>query len=76
MAGHQTQSKPDVYWDRAGGQVYGQAICRSADVETHVRGLLWRIATEITEQLRVPHDGAVIHVGCGDGALRTLTSPA
>jgi cyclopropane fatty-acyl-phospholipid synthase-like methyltransferase len=69
MAGHHMQGKPEAYWDRAGEQGYGHAMYRSADVEAHVRGRLWRIAAEIADQLGVPRDGAVIDVGCGDGAF-------
>ena len=42
---------------------------RSADVETHVRGRLWHIATEIADSLSVPEEGKVLDVGCGDGAF-------
>lgn len=47
MTGDQAHSKPDGYWDRAGEQGYGQAMYRSSDVESHVRGRLWQIAVDI-----------------------------
>jgi 2-polyprenyl-3-methyl-5-hydroxy-6-metoxy-1,4-benzoquinol methylase len=69
MTGHQTHSEPEAYWDRAGEQGYGQAMYRSADVEAHVRGRLWRIALDISNLLGVPSNGDIIDVGCGDGAF-------
>lgn len=69
MGRQQAQLKPDAYWDRAGEQGYGQAMYRSADVEAHVRGRLWRVAVEIADQIGVPRSAGVIDVGCGDGAF-------
>jgi hypothetical protein len=42
MTGDRAHSKPDGSWDRAGEQGYRQAMYRSSDVETHVRGRLWQ----------------------------------
>ena len=61
--------KPEGYWDRAGAQGYGQAMYRSSDVESHVRGRLWQIAIETADTLGVPADGHVLDLGCGDGAF-------
>jgi SAM-dependent methyltransferase len=69
MRDEQAPSKPDGYWDRAGEQGYGQLMFRSPDVETHVRGRLWRIALDIAATLNVPADGHVLDLGCGDGAF-------
>jgi 2-polyprenyl-3-methyl-5-hydroxy-6-metoxy-1,4-benzoquinol methylase len=69
MTGDRAHSKPDGYWDRAGEQGYSQAMYRSSDVESHVRGRLWRIAVDVADTLGVPADGHVIDVGCGDGAF-------
>jgi SAM-dependent methyltransferase len=69
MTGDQAHSKPDGYWDRAGEQGYGQLMFRSSDVESHVRGRLWRIALDIATALNVPADGHVLDLGCGDGAF-------
>ena len=69
MSGDQAHSKPDGYWDRAGEQGYGQAMYRSSDVETHVRGRVWQIAIDIAGLLGVPADGRVLDLGCGDGAF-------
>jgi SAM-dependent methyltransferase len=69
MTGKTAQSKPDAYWDRAGAQGYAGAMYRSADVESHVRGRLWKVAIDIADELGVPRDGQVIDVGCGDGAF-------
>jgi SAM-dependent methyltransferase len=64
-----TPGGPQGYWDRAGVQGYGQAMYRSADVETHVRGRLWQVALDIAATLAVPRDGHVLDLGCGDGAF-------
>jgi SAM-dependent methyltransferase len=69
MSGDPAGTKPEGYWDRAGVQGYGQAMYRSADVETHVRGRLWQIALDIAATLGVPADGHVLDLGCGDGAF-------
>src|SRR5271155_4586297 len=69
MTGDQAHSKPDGYWDRAGEQGYGQAMYRSSDVESHVRGRVWRTAIDIAGVLGVPADGRVLDLGCGDGAF-------
>jgi 2-polyprenyl-3-methyl-5-hydroxy-6-metoxy-1,4-benzoquinol methylase len=69
MSGDQAPSRPDDYWDRAGEQGYGQAMYRSSDVESHVRGRVWRIAIDIAGTLGVPTDGHVLDLGCGDGAF-------
>jgi len=68
MTGDPAAGKPG-YWDRAGELGYGQAMYRSADVETHVRGRLWQIALDIAQTLGVPADGHVLDLGCGDGAF-------
>jgi 2-polyprenyl-3-methyl-5-hydroxy-6-metoxy-1,4-benzoquinol methylase len=69
MTGDQAQSKPCVYWDRAGEQGYGQAMYRSSAVESHVRGRVWQTAIDIAGLLGVPADGHVLDLGCGDGAF-------
>jgi|GEM_PF-1666668 len=69
MTGDQAHSKPDGYWDRAGQQGYGQAMYRSPDVESHVRGRGWQTALDIAGKLGVPADGHVLDFGCGDGAF-------
>ncbi len=69
MTNSQVQSKPDDYWDRAGGQGYGKAMYASSDVEAHVRGRLWRMTIDIANELGVLSNGRVIDVGCGDGAF-------
>jgi SAM-dependent methyltransferase len=65
----QVPGKGDEYWDRAGEQGYAQAMYRSSDVESHVRGRLWQIALDIAAMLGVPSDGRVLDFGCGDGAF-------
>jgi 2-polyprenyl-3-methyl-5-hydroxy-6-metoxy-1,4-benzoquinol methylase len=65
----QVKTKSDVYWDRAGEQGYAQAMYRNSDVESHVRGRLWKTALDIADALGAPSDGHVIDVGCGDGAF-------
>jgi SAM-dependent methyltransferase len=76
MVGKLAQSKPAIYWDRAGEQGYGRAMYRSAEVESHVRGRFWKIAIDFADELGVSRDGQVIDVGCGDGAFanRVLAS--
>jgi len=69
MTGDQAHGKPDGYWDRAGEQGYGQAMYRSSDVESHVRGRVWQTAIDIAGALGVPADGHVLDLGCGDGAF-------
>jgi 2-polyprenyl-3-methyl-5-hydroxy-6-metoxy-1,4-benzoquinol methylase len=69
MSGEEAPGRPDDYWDRAGEQGYGQAMYRSSDVESHVRGRVWRIAIDIAGMLGVPTDGHVLDLGCGDGAF-------
>jgi SAM-dependent methyltransferase len=69
MTGDRVHSKPDDYWDRAGQQGYGQAMYRSSDVESHVRGRGWQTALDIAGKLGVPADGHVLDFGCGDGAF-------
>jgi SAM-dependent methyltransferase len=69
MSGEGAPGKPDDYWDRAGEQGYGRAMYRSCDVESHVRGRLWRIALDIAATLSVPASGHVLDLGCGDGAF-------
>jgi 2-polyprenyl-3-methyl-5-hydroxy-6-metoxy-1,4-benzoquinol methylase len=69
MTGDQVHGKPDDYWDRAGQQGYGQAMYRSSDVESHVRGRGWQTAMDIAAKLGVPADGHVLDFGCGDGAF-------
>ena len=69
MTGDQVHGKPDDYWDRAGQQGYGQAMYRSSDVESHVRGRGWQTALDIAGKLGVPADGHVLDFGCGDGAF-------
>jgi len=69
MSGDMVPGRPQGYWDRAGEQGYAQAMYRSADVESHVRGRLWRIALDIADRLDVPSDGHVLDLGCGDGAF-------
>jgi len=69
MSGDRASDKSGGYWDRAGEQGYGQAMYRSSDVESHVRGRLWQIALEIAGALGVPADGHVLDLGCGDGAF-------
>src|ERR1017187_9562684 len=69
MTGKRTQSKPDAYWDAAGERAYAQGMYRSSDVESHVRGRLWKIAIEFANELGVAADGHVLDVGCGDGAF-------
>jgi 2-polyprenyl-3-methyl-5-hydroxy-6-metoxy-1,4-benzoquinol methylase len=69
MSGDQPPSGPDDYWDRAGEQGYGQAMYRSSDVESHVRGRLWQSVIDIAGALGVPADGHVLDLGCGDGAF-------
>ena len=69
MSGDGASEKSTGYWDRAGELGYGQAMYSSADVESHVRGRLWRIAVEIADALGVPADGHVLDLGCGDGAF-------
>ena len=73
MTGDQAHSKPDGYWDRAGEQGYGQAMYRSSDVESHVRGRVWQTAIDIAGALGVPEDGHVLDLGCGDGAFANQT---
>ncbi|MGO9684901.1 MAG: class I SAM-dependent methyltransferase [Beijerinckiaceae bacterium] len=74
MIGEQARSKGTRYWDLAGEQGYAQAMYRSSDVESHVRGRLWRIAIEIAEILNIPPDAQVLEVGCGAFANQVLTS--
>jgi 2-polyprenyl-3-methyl-5-hydroxy-6-metoxy-1,4-benzoquinol methylase len=69
MSGGRASGKSNRYWDRAGEQGYGQVMYRSADVELHIRGRLWRIALEIAATLGVRTDGHVLDLGCGDGAF-------
>jgi 2-polyprenyl-3-methyl-5-hydroxy-6-metoxy-1,4-benzoquinol methylase len=69
VARNQIQGKSDTCWDRAGEQGYAQAMYRSADVEAHVRGRVWRVAIEFADALGVPSNGRVLDVGCGDGAF-------
>jgi SAM-dependent methyltransferase len=69
MSGEGASGRPHDYWDRAGEQGYGRAMYRSSDVESHVRGRLWRIALDIAATLGVPADGHVLDLGCGDGAF-------
>jgi hypothetical protein len=47
MTGDRAHSKPDGDWDRAGEQGCGQAMYRSSDVESNVRGRLWQIAIDM-----------------------------
>jgi SAM-dependent methyltransferase len=68
MSGDRAPSKPG-YWDRAGEQGYGQAMYRSGDVESHVRGRAWQRAIDIAGTLGVTADGHVLDLGCGDGAF-------
>ena len=69
MNGDKAQNRPEGYWDRAGEQGYGQAMYRSSDVESHVRGRLWQIALEMADALGVSPNGHVLDLGCGDGAF-------
>jgi SAM-dependent methyltransferase len=69
MNGEPAQRRGDQYWDRAGEQGYGQAMYRSTDVESHVRGRTWQAAIDIAGALGVPSDGHVLDVGCGDGGF-------
>jgi SAM-dependent methyltransferase len=71
MSGDRAPSKPG-YWDRAGEQGYGQAMYRSGDVESHVRGRAWQIAIDIAAAMGVPSDAHVLDLGCGDGAFANL----
>lgn len=69
-----SKSKPDDHWDRAAKEGYARTMYRNSDVETHVRGRLWRVAIEIADSLGVGRDACVLDIGCGDGdfANRTL----
>jgi 2-polyprenyl-3-methyl-5-hydroxy-6-metoxy-1,4-benzoquinol methylase len=69
MGSEQSRQRADSYWDRAGDRGYAEAMYRSSDVESHVRGRLWKIALEIAETLDVPKEGRVLDLGCGDGAF-------
>ena len=55
MTGDRAHSKPDSYWDRAGEEGYGQLMFRSSDVESHVRGRLWRVALDIATTFMGAH---------------------
>ena len=63
------QNRGDAYWDEAGAKGYGQAMYRSSDVESHVRGRCWQQAIDIANALGVPANGHVLDFGCGDGAF-------
>jgi 2-polyprenyl-3-methyl-5-hydroxy-6-metoxy-1,4-benzoquinol methylase len=67
-----TGREPELYWDRAGEQSYAQAMYRSADVESHVRGRLWNMCLDIADQLQVARNASVLDYGCGDGAFANL----
>lgn len=69
MLQNKSHDSPDAYWDRAGELGYGQAMYRFSDVEAHVRGRVWKAAVEIADQIRVPRDGRILDLGCGDGAF-------
>ena len=70
MTGDRAHSKPDGYWDRAGEQGYGQAMYRSSDVESHVRGRVWQTAIDIAGLLGVPATAA-----CSTLVAATAPSP-
>ena len=63
------KNRGDAYWDEAGAKGYGQAMYRSADVESHVRGRCWQQAIDIANVLGAPSDGHALDFGCGDGAF-------
>ncbi len=69
MGSEQSQQRADSYWNRAGDRGYAEAMYRSSDVESHVRGRLWKIAIEMAQTLGVPKEGRVLDLGCGDGAF-------
>jgi SAM-dependent methyltransferase len=69
MSSEQPRQRADNYWNRAGDQGYAEAMYRSRDVESHVRGRLWKIAIEFAKTLGVPEEGRVLDLGCGDGAF-------
>jgi SAM-dependent methyltransferase len=75
MSGDPAPNNPG-YWDRAGEQGYGQAMYRSGDLESHIRGRTWQYAIDIAATLGVPADAHVLDLGCGDGAFanRMLTA--
>lgn len=55
------------YWDRAGDVGYGARMYASADVESHIRGRLWRMMIAIADAMGVPAEASVLDLGCGDG---------
>jgi SAM-dependent methyltransferase len=69
MSADQSQQMGESYWDRAGHRGYAEAMYRSSDVESHVRGRLWKLTIEIAQTLGVPRSGRVLDLGCGDGAF-------
>lgn len=55
------------YWEKAGEAGYGEKMYASQDVESHIRGRLWRMMLDIADDMGVPDDASVLDLGCGDG---------
>jgi len=66
------QTKPEVYWERAGDVSYAQAMFSSTQVERHINGRLWQTMVDIGKQLGLNENSHVLDLGCGDGAFANL----
>lgn len=55
------------YWEKAGEAGYGERMYADGDVESHIRGRLWRMMIDIADAMGVPESGSVLDLGCGDG---------
>lgn len=58
-----------AYWEQAGSEGYGSRMYVSGSVERHVLGRMWRLLLEVARTIGTPSTGAVLDMGCGDGAF-------
>lgn len=59
----------DRFWEKAGQIGYEDALFRSKRVGEHVIGKQWQVALDTARRIGIPDGGAVVELGCGDGAF-------